>query len=232
MPAHKGMGPFGTHMRDGNKMESCPQAAGSPEPEHHPCSGPPACPSPIRGPGGAPRHQMQRRRLGSTLGSYRPVHSRGEPMSTGWPCAGREPCSHTVLSVLSLYQTAHGALFSVCVQRPADRVIHVVSDGCCPQLRTVPRCLSPVQTPALGFPGGSAVKHPPANAGDEGPSPGSGRSPGGGNGNPLQGSCLENPMDRGAWWGHSTGLQKSGPQLSDETTALSLRGRHGSHPSF
>ena len=46
------------------------------------------------------------------------------------------------------------------------------------------------------------VKNPPANAGDvrdTGPVPGSGRSPGGGNGNPLQYSCLENPMDRGAW---------------------------------
>ena len=43
------------------------------------------------------------------------------------------------------------------------------------------------------------VKNPPANAGDLGSSPGSGRSPGGGNGNPLQYSCLGNPMDRGAW---------------------------------
>ena len=55
----------------------------------------------------------------------------------------------------------------------------------------------------LGFPYGSAVKNPPANAGDMGPIPGRGRSPGGGNGNPLQCSCLENPMDREAWrpWG-------------------------------
>ena len=47
------------------------------------------------------------------------------------------------------------------------------------------------------------VKNPPANAGeagDAGSIPGSGRSPGEGNGNPLQYSCLENPMDRGAWW--------------------------------
>ena len=43
------------------------------------------------------------------------------------------------------------------------------------------------------------VKNPPANAGDEGSIPGSGKSPGGGNGNPRQCSCLENPMDRGAW---------------------------------
>ena len=44
------------------------------------------------------------------------------------------------------------------------------------------------------------VKNPPANAGDLGLIPGSGRSPGGENGNPLQYSCLEKPTDRGAWW--------------------------------
>ena len=44
------------------------------------------------------------------------------------------------------------------------------------------------------------VKNPSANAGDMGSVPGLGRSPGGGNDNPLQYSCLGNPMDRGAWW--------------------------------
>ena len=50
-----------------------------------------------------------------------------------------------------------------------------------------------------GFPGGSVVKNPPANAGDEDLIPGLGRSPGGGNGNPLQYSCLGNSVDRGPW---------------------------------
>ena len=54
--------------------------------------------------------------------------------------------------------------------------------------------------PWAGFPGGSVVDNSPANAGDEGLSPGSGSSPEGGNGNPPQSFCLENPMDRGAWW--------------------------------
>ena len=54
-----------------------------------------------------------------------------------------------------------------------------------------------------GFPGGSLVKSPPANAGDAGVIPGSGRSPGEGNGNPLQYSCLGNPMDREAWWSYT-----------------------------
>ena len=50
------------------------------------------------------------------------------------------------------------------------------------------------------FPGGSDSKESTCNAGDLGPIPGSGRSPGEGNGYPLQYSCLANPMDRGAWW--------------------------------
>ena len=56
------------------------------------------------------------------------------------------------------------------------------------------------------FPGGSVVKTLPANAGDEGSIPGSGRSPGEGNGNPRQYSCLENPMDRGTWWATAHGV--------------------------
>ena len=54
-----------------------------------------------------------------------------------------------------------------------------------------------------GFPGGSVVKNPPGSEGDAGDSgliPGSGRSPGGGHGNPLQCSCLERPIDRRPWW--------------------------------
>ena len=64
---------------------------------------------------------------------------------------------------------------------------------------------------------GSVVKNPPANAGakgDSGSIPGLGRSPGGGNGNPLQYSCLENPMDRGAWWTVVHGVAKSQVQLT------------------
>ena len=55
----------------------------------------------------------------------------------------------------------------------------------------------------MGFPGGSVVKNLPANVEDVrdvGSIPGSRRSLGGGHSNPLQYSCLENPMDRGAWW--------------------------------
>ena len=52
----------------------------------------------------------------------------------------------------------------------------------------------------VSFPGSSEVKASGCNAGDLGSIPGLGRSPGEGNGNPLQCSCLENPMDGGAWW--------------------------------
>ena len=61
----------------------------------------------------------------------------------------------------------------------------------------------------MGFPGGSVVKNPPVNAGDTGSMPGSGRSPGGGNGNPLQYSYPRNPMGRGAWWTTVYGVAKS-----------------------
>ena len=60
-----------------------------------------------------------------------------------------------------------------------------------------------------GFPGGSDGKESGCNAGDLGSIPGLGRSPGEGNGNPLQYSCLENPMDR-AWWATAHGVAKSG----------------------
>ena len=67
----------------------------------------------------------------------------------------------------------------------------------------------------LGFTDGSVVKNPPANVGDVGLLPGPVRSPGGGNGNPLQYSCLVNPMDRGAWWATVHGVAKSQIQLSN-----------------
>ena len=60
----------------------------------------------------------------------------------------------------------------------------------------------------IGFPGGSVIKNPSANAGDVGLIPGSERFPGERNGNPLQYSCLENPMDRGDWRTTVRGVSK------------------------
>ena len=61
----------------------------------------------------------------------------------------------------------------------------------------------------------SVGKDSACNAGDLGSIPGSGRAPGEGHGNPLQYSCLENPMDRGAWQATVHGVAKSRTQLSD-----------------
>ena len=67
----------------------------------------------------------------------------------------------------------------------------------------------------LGFPRGSVVKNAPANAGDKDSIPGLGRSPEEGSGNPLQCSCLGNPMDRGAWRATAHVITESWIQLSN-----------------
>ena len=74
-------------------------------------------------------------------------------------------------------------------------------------------------TSFLGFPGGLVVKNLPASEGVTGSIPGSGRCPGEGNGKLHQYSCLGNPMERGAWWAQSLGLQESG---TTEQLTLSL----------
>ena len=71
---------------------------------------------------------------------------------------------------------------------------------------------------SLGSPGGASGKNLPASAGDAGEAssiPGSGRSLGEGNDNSLQYSCLENPMDREAWWATVPGIAKSQARLND-----------------
>ena len=72
-----------------------------------------------------------------------------------------------------------------------------------------------INTIEWGFPDGSEVKASACNAEDLGSIPGPGRSLGEGNGNPLQYSCLENPMDRGTWWAIVHRVAKSQTQLSD-----------------
>jgi len=67
----------------------------------------------------------------------------------------------------------------------------------------------------MDFPHSSVGKDSACSAGDLGSIPGLGRSPGEGNGNPLQYSFLENPMDRGAWWATVDGVTKSWTRLSN-----------------
>ena len=74
--------------------------------------------------------------------------------------------------------------------------------------------------------GSSEVKVSACNVGDLGSIPGFGRSPGEGNGNSLQYSCLENLMDGGAWWATSHGVTKSRTRLSDFTKAVQSKNRN------
>ena len=73
----------------------------------------------------------------------------------------------------------------------------------------------------MGFPGGPEVKASACSAGDPGSIPEWGKSPGEGNGSPLQYSCLENPMEEGAWWATVHGVAKSRTRLSNFSYAVS-----------
>ena len=75
----------------------------------------------------------------------------------------------------------------------------------------------------VGFPHSSVGKESACNAGDSGSILGLGRSPGEGNGNPLQNSCLDNPMDRGAWRATVHGVTKSRTRLSEFTSLVFIR---------
>ena len=85
-------------------------------------------------------------------------------------------------------------------------------------------CISEIKLTYLGYglPWWLRGKESTCSAGDTGSIPGSKRSPGEGNGNPLQYSCLENPIDRGAWWGTLHGVEKSWTWLSDWTQRFGI----------
>ena len=93
-------------------------------------------------------------------------------------------------------------------------------------------CVSCTCMAKWGFPHSSVHKESACSAGDLGPIPGSGRAPGERNGNPLQYPCLENPIDRGAWWAAVDGVAKSRAQLSNEHTAKSISYTYTRVPSF
>ena len=105
-----------------------------------------------------------------------------------------------------------------CKRRKTNEVIITLSPSYCLEaalerqgrrnLRKLPRASQAAQV----------LKNPPAypgDAGDMGSNPGSGRSPGGGNGNPLRYSCLEDSIDREAWWATVQGVAKSQTRLSN-----------------
>ena len=147
----------------------------------------------------------------------RKVSTEGPP----GPCLGRSP-EAAVRPLLGLTawiwkintQDAHSRpwprLWKSCTET-VNVCIHEVLD---PERATSPvsifSWLSENSPPyMMGFPGGSDGKESACNAGDPGSSPGLGRSPGEGHGNPLQDSSLENPVDRGACWATVHGVTKS-----------------------
>ena len=81
------------------------------------------------------------------------------------------------------------------------------------------------------FPGGSDSKASAYNVGDPVSIPGWGKSPGEGNGNPLQYSCLENPIDGGAWWATVHGVAKSQTRLNDFTSEVNMEKAMAPHSS-
>ena len=87
---------------------------------------------------------------------------------------------------------------------------------------------------STSFPSGSVSKESVCNAGDLRSVPGWGRFPGGGHGNPLQYSCQENSIDRGAWWATVHGSQRVGPkeQLTHAHTQAFIKNMYHTHPKL
>ena len=116
-----------------------------------------------------------------------------------------------------------------CLENPRDRAAWWTSVYGVAQSRTRLTRLSSSSSSSsfhvlliVGFPGGSDDNETACNVGEPGSIPGLGRSPGDVNGNPLQYSCLDNPMDGGAWQSTVYGVAKSRAQLSDFTITAYL----------
>ena len=126
-----------------------------------------------------------------------------------------QPLSHPLCSflifllTLQLFMKDH-RLHSICLNSPATPTILFIR-------------ISDLSELTFVFPDGSVVKNLPVKAGDieeTGSIPGSGRYTGGGNGSPLQYSCLESPMDREAWQATAQEVTKRQTHLSDKTTTV------------
>ena len=131
------------------------------------------------------------------LGVWKCVLSHGQLFSTPWTLATRLLCPWNFPG-------------------KNTEVLPFPPPGDLSEQRIKPTSLSSPSSVGWFFPDCSAVNNQLANARDVGSIPGSGKSPGGGHGNPLQYSCLENPMDKGAWWA-IYGVTKSRTWLSRHT---------------
>ena len=140
---------------------------------------------------------------GGPLPSAPPTLSSSGPCA-GWPRLWLPPCS----SLLVVGPTQQACLAAV--QRGVQQAFAGVTRGAL-VLTVVLVVLEEISLVA------QTAKVSACSAGDPGSIPGSGRSPGEGNGNPLQYSCLGNPMDRGAWWATVRGVAKSRTRLSNFT---------------
>ena len=144
-------------------------------------------------------------------GAYGIKHTRPKTLA-GWPC---EVTSPSKLPQFRGHNKEHTHKNTVCchiwsgLQFPFVYSVSSFPDG------KMEMKINPNSKMAGGFPGGSVVKKLPASAGDSGSIPGSERFPGEANGNPLQYSCLGNPMDRGAWWATVNGVTKTQTWLSN-----------------
>ena len=122
-------------------------------------------------------------------------------------------------SLLSLFQKGQPCHNCSCVcclgKHPPKCIIIILISSSVPSLQLTSYFYLGSSPTATGFPGGSDSKESACNLGDPGSIPGSGRSPGEGNGYALQYSCLANSMDRGALCATVLGVTKSGIQLSD-----------------
>jgi len=116
-------------------------------------------------------------------------------------CTAREV--YLCLSYLSVYVPTYPSLYYLSIQPSMHLTVIYISAFASIHPSSMCVCMY-----LSDFLGGSVVKNPPAVAGDMGSVPGSGRSPAKGNGNPLQYSCLGNPMGRGTWWATVHGFAK------------------------
>ena len=139
------------------------------------------------------------------------------PGPSPWQWGLSESLSPMPFSVESALRKRRGGS---CWSFASDRPDYQASPGVNQKMNFIlaSKCITLDSVAVQGFPQWLSGKESACNAGDAGDVdsiPGLGRSPGGGNGNPFQYSCLKNPMDRGAWWAIIQSVAKSETRLSD-----------------